>query len=117
MIQLHLQERNNRSAEVGAVIDTGFEGTLWLPPELAEDLVLEQLLRRSAEVELADGTTLEVEVYRVGLLWHGRPRVVPAYVAPGEVLIGMELLAGSRLTVDAVPGGEVIIEELAQPEG
>lgn len=70
------------------------------------------MLRRSTEVELADGSILEVEIYRVGLLWHGRQRVVRAYVAPGEVLIGMELLRGSRLMVDAVPEGEVSVEEL-----
>lgn len=110
-IGLHLH-RSSSSTEVRAIIDTGFEGTLWLPPELAADFILDPLLRRSAEVELADGSTLEVEMYRVGLLWHDRPRVVRAYVAPGEVLIGMELLRGSRLVVDAVPGGEVIIEEL-----
>lgn len=110
-IQLRLQGSSN-TREVRAIIDTGFEGTLWLPPELAADCILELLLRRSAEVELADGSTLEVEMYRVGLLWHDRPRVVRAYVAPGEVLIGMELLRGSRLVVDAVPEGEVRIEEL-----
>ncbi len=36
---------------------------------------------------------------------------VAVIAAEGQPLVGMALLRGSRLTVDAVPGGEVLIEE------
>jgi hypothetical protein len=42
---------------------------------------------------------------------HGRSRTVPALAVGSDPLIGMALLAGSRLRMDAVPGGEVVIEK------
>jgi hypothetical protein len=34
--------------------------------------------------------------------------------AEGQPLVGMGLLGGSRLTLDAEPGGEVLVEDLAE---
>ncbi len=102
---------SGRSTEVQAVIDTGFTDWLTIPAGVAEYLGLP--VRGSVEAELADGRVERLPIYRVRVSWHGRTRSVKAYVAPaGEALIGMSLLRGSRLTVDAVPGGDVRIEEL-----
>lgn len=60
---------------------------------------------------LADGRTEIASVHRVTVEWHGRDRMVPALAVGGEPLLGMALLAGSRLQVDAVPGGAVVMEE------
>ena len=104
---------SGRSAEVQAVIDTGFTDWLTIPAGVAEYLGLP--VRGSVEAELADGRVERLPIYRVRVSWHGRTRSVKAYAAPGfaeEALIGMSLLRGSRLTVDATPGGTVRIEEL-----
>lgn len=62
---------------------------------------------------MADGRVERLPIHRIKVLWHGRMRSVRAYAAPeGEVLVGMSLLRGSRLMVDAEPGGAVRIEEL-----
>ncbi len=98
-----------REAEIQAVIDTGFTGHITLSEELARSLTLPEL--GSEELMLADGSMEIASVHRASVEWHGRPRTVPALAVGGEPLIGMALLAGSRFEMDAVPGGEVLIEE------
>ncbi|MGI9048465.1 MAG: clan AA aspartic protease [Rubrobacteraceae bacterium] len=96
--------------EVEAVIDTGFSGHLTLPDELVEELDLPQ--EGYIEVELANGETDELGVFEARVRWHGREVSVPVYETDGGPLVGMSLLRGSRLTVEAEPGGEVLIEKL-----
>ena len=98
-----------RQAEILAVIDTGFTGHLTLSVELARSLALPEL--GSEEMVLADGSTEVASVHRATVEWHGRSRTLPALAVGDDPLIGMALLAGSRLEMDAVPGGEVVIEE------
>ncbi|MEJ7842864.1 MAG: hypothetical protein WKF95_13965 [Rubrobacter sp.] len=101
---------NGRSADVRAIIDSGFTDWLFVPTVVAEQLDLP--FRGSVEAELADGRIERLPIHRVRVLWHGRTRSVRAYAASaGEALIGMSLLSGSRLTVNAEPGGDVRIEE------
>ena len=45
-------------------------------------------------------------------LWHGAVRPIAVIAAEGQPLIGMALLRGSRLSVEALPGGEVTVSEL-----
>lgn len=113
MIPLYLASpgRGGRSAEVQAVIDTGFTDRLTLPPEVVR--YLELPLRGSADIMLADGSVQELRIYRVGLVWHDRRLRVRAYDAPGGPLVGMALLRDSRLEIEVVPGGSVVVEELA----
>lgn len=92
------------------MIDTGFTSHLTLPAEVVENLALER--SGFVEVELADGGIADLEVYDAWVLWHGKRHPIPVYASPGSPLIGMALLRGSRLQMDAVPGGEVVIEEL-----
>jgi clan AA aspartic protease len=101
--------RGGRQADLRTIIDTGFTGHLAIPTELATALSLSEL--GSEEVVLADGRTEVASVHRATIEWHGRSRTVPALAVGGESLTGMALLAGSRLEMDAVPGGEVLIEE------
>ncbi len=96
--------------EIEAVIDTGFTGHLTLPPETVRSLSL--TARGFVEANLADGSTPTLDVYEANVLWHGSLLRVPVYEAEGGPLAGMSLLSGSRLTVDAIPGGEVRINSL-----
>jgi clan AA aspartic protease len=93
------------------VIDTGFDGELTLQ---------EATIRRlgypysgSAGGTLADGSEVQVDFYEGRVLWHGADRPVAVIGAEGQPLIGMGLLEGSRLTLEAEPGGKVLVEELA----
>jgi hypothetical protein len=61
----------------------------------------------------ADGSEVQFDFYEGRGLWHGAERPVAVIGAEGQSLIGMGLLGGSRLTLDAKPGGEVMVEDLA----
>jgi clan AA aspartic protease len=102
--------RGSRQTNIEAVIDTGFTGHLTLPAEVVGSLALPEL--GTEEIVLADGSEEIVSVHRATVEWHERSRTVPALAVGGDPLIGMALLAGSRLRMDAVPSGEVVIEQL-----
>ena len=101
------------TAEIHALVDTGSTGYLSIPQDTVEELELSRFSEN--RVEIAGGQIASFPVYRVLVDWHGQSRVVPALEMPGEPLLGMALLWGSRLTVDAVEGGAVVIEEIPAP--
>lgn len=101
-------EATARRVEV--VIDTGFNGDLMLPAGEIRRLGYPYV--GTVDAELADGATVETEYFAGRLVWHGRPREANVLAADGDPLVGMGLLSGSRLTVEAEPGGAVGIEEM-----
>ena len=50
--------------------------------------------------------------WRGTALWHDRPVGVVILEADGEPLLGMNLLRGSRVTLDVQVDGDVTIDEL-----
>lgn len=96
--------------EVRAVVDTGFTGELTLPEEHIRELGYSYW--GTIDGTLADGSEVQMNLYEGRVLWHDRDRDILVGAADGQALVGMELLSGSRLTVEATPGGEVRIEEL-----
>lgn len=99
----------SQSTDVEVVIDTGFTGYLMLPPATVDALSLPFL--GTTPATLADGSTAALDVYEARVVWHGRERPVDVLASEGGGLIGMALLYGSRLTIDVVPGGLVVIDE------
>ncbi len=96
--------------EIEAVVDTGFDGELTLPRGLIRRLGYPYA--GFTRGTLADGSAVRFDYHEGSLLWHGgEERAVVVLAADGNPLIGMALLRGSRLTIDAVPGGAVRIEE------
>lgn len=95
---------------VEATVDTGFTAWLTLPVDIIRELGL--LYQGSRRVTLASGSTPETDLYLGFISWNGRilPRVV--HRSDGNPLLGLGLLLGHRLTVEAVIGGEVIIDEI-----
>jgi clan AA aspartic protease len=94
--------------EIEAVVDTGFNGSLTLSPPLIATLDLPFLGR----VILADGSESLFDVHEATVIWDGQPRRVAVGAADTEPLIGMALLHGHELTVQAVEGGDVYIRTL-----
>jgi clan AA aspartic protease len=90
------------------VIDTGFDGELILPRTLVAALTH----RGTYHAGLADGRYVALDYYEASIMWHGSPRTVRVLQSGAVALLGMELLQGSRLTMDAAPGGVLMIEEL-----
>lgn len=97
--------------EVEAVVDTGFDGELTLPLGLIQRLGYPYA--GFTRGTLADGSSIRFDYHEGRLLWHGEERAVVVLAAgeAGDPLVGMALLGGSRLTIDAVPGGAVRVEE------
>lgn len=93
-----------------AVVDTGFEGELTLPTDVIRSFGFEYL--GEVPTVLADGTRRVAEAYLARILWHGRETPVEALAEDGDPLVGMGLLSGSELRVEARPGGGVVITKL-----
>ena len=106
-------DREGRVHPVEAVVDTGFTGNLTLPAESIRRLGLPYIGNRT--FELANGQQSRFEIYLGSVSWHDRERYVVTLQSGGAPLLGMALMWGSRVTVDALSGGAVEIEELVSP--
>ncbi len=97
-----------RTVEV--TVDTAFTSWLTLPQSIIRELGLQY--RGTRRVILADGSRPETHLYLAFISWRGNtlPRLV--HQSDSNPLLGMGLLAGSKLTVEAVAGGNVVIEEI-----
>ena len=92
------------------IIDTGLSEAMVIPQYLAVRLNLPP--DDSAVLRMGDGTARVVARYSARIVWHDRPQGVHVAGMGGEFLIGMGLLSGSNVNIDAVPGGSVTITEL-----
>ena len=108
VITLQLSGPNGQTAAVDALVDTGFDGLLALPPDLVARLELPFGMTRSYEI--GDGSMVPFDIHHVSIVWDGQSRDVAAVITTGGALIGMALLDGYHLFVDVVDGGEVRIE-------
>jgi clan AA aspartic protease len=103
--------KNNAITQlVDALIDTGFSGFLTLPFDIISALELSWEGRDVAT--LGDGTSCTFEIYTAIVIWDGQYREV--YINESETvpLIGMQLLRGYELRLQAIEGGTVVIEAL-----
>ena len=108
VVTLPLQDSSGQTREVEAVVDTGFNGYLTLPPMLMEDLELPVV--GDGEAVLADGSQAAFDVYGVTVLWDGQPMYVETGAVGVDPLVGMALLEGHNLNIDIEDGGRVLIQ-------
>ena len=102
--------RHGRTQEVEAVIDSGFNGALTLPPALIATL---DLRWRSVDLAtLANGTTCVFQVYVGKVLWDGKVRTALVAEADADPLVGMRLLRGHELKMHVRARGKVTIKRL-----
>jgi clan AA aspartic protease len=95
MIRLFVQGPTGPAHEIDAIIDTGFNGFITLPPALVAAL---GLMRRSrGRALLANGSEELFDIYGVTVLWDGQQRYVEADAVDTTPLVGMSLLAGHDL--------------------
>lgn len=111
LVPLDINDGNGRPHRLEVIIDTGFTGHLALPPEFIRVLDLPFVGQRI--FELANGEHFEFAAYLATVSWHGRLRDALVLQSDSVPLLGMTLLWGSRVTVDALDDGAVIIEELS----
>lgn len=108
VIHLLVQGPTGQEREVNAVIDTGFNGFLTLPPILITTLGLTRLSRGRAI--LANGTEDIFDIYGATVLWDGQPRYVETDAVDTTPLVGMALLNGYDLHIQVKDGGRVAIQ-------
>lgn len=110
--RLHLIVRGpgEQEQEIEAVVDTGFNGFLTLPPALVAALDLPHIGRGRAI--LANGAEALFDVYEVTILWEGQPRVVEVDAADADALVGMALLYGHELRLPVLDGSTFTIQVL-----
>lgn len=110
LIAVDIMDGDGRPQPVEVVLDTGFTGYLTLPPRTISDLGLPSVGQRT--FELANGELFDFPVFLGSVSWHSRTSDVLVLQSDSVPLLGMALVWGSRVTMDALDDGEVTIEEL-----
>src|SRR5581483_4920953 len=96
--------------EVEALLDTGFTGSLTLPPALIANLGLPWVSREDAI--LANGTVEQFAIYAATVIWDGLARPILVEAIDATPLLGMTLLIGHDLRARVKIGGLVQIEAI-----
>lgn len=110
-ISLVVVNENRQTKLITAVIDTGYTGFLSLPSAIITELNLSWTgIDRGT---LGDGSEVTFEIYAAKVIWDGEYRDIPISEAETDPLIGMSLLYGYDLHIQAVEGGIVTIKLLA----
>jgi clan AA aspartic protease len=112
IVRLVVRGPGGQEQEIPAVVDTGFNAFLTLPPALIAALGRTKI--GLGRVTLADGSEGLSDIYEATVIWDGRPRTIEADAADTACLLGMALLDGHELRVQVVDGGSVTIDRLPQ---
>jgi clan AA aspartic protease len=100
LIRVTLRGRRKLEKEIEAIIDTGFNGWLSLPNDVICELGFP--FRSRARACLADGREGVFNIiYEGEIIWNEQYRNIPVVGNDGEPLIGMGLLFGHELTIQA----------------
>jgi clan AA aspartic protease len=111
MLRLVVGNINSQRQVIDAVIDTGFTGFLTLPSSVLASLELRAYRRE--EGTLGDGSTCIFDVYRGLVNWDGEFRQIDINASETTPLLGMSLLYGYRIQLDAVEGGIITVQALS----
>ena len=101
VITLPLQGSAGQVREVEAVIDTGYNGLLTLPPSMVTELSLSIVSQGRAT--LADGSEAAFNVYGVTVVWDHKPMYVETGAVGVDPLVGMALLMSAKRLTSCSP--------------
>lgn len=109
-IRLAVYDTAGQQQEFEAVIDTGFTGHLTLPSSTIATLGLAFTGR--GQVILGDGSVELFDMFTGTVLWDGQRQLVEIDAANTDPLVGMALIYGYELKIEAVDGGDVTLTRL-----
>ena len=110
VVPLRVRAPGGLEYDVDAVMDTGFTGSLTLPPALLS--AINAPLRSQIDIRLGDGTIRQVDTYDMEVEWGGAWLAIRVTEIDADPLLGMGLLAGHEVFIEFVPGGVVDISRL-----
>jgi clan AA aspartic protease len=110
LVRLKLISARDEEIELSAIIDTGYNGEVILSENKIEEMGLEFL--GTIDTELADGSIVELDLFRGRIKWFGRIQEVAVGASRSEdTLLGNLLLSDCQLDINFKEGW-VKIEEL-----
>lgn len=113
IVRLSVFGKRGQRETIEAIVDTGYDGTLTLPPTLIRELELRWISNSNAT--LADGSEIEFDVHEGEILWDRRRVPIRIDCADAMPLIGMRLLEGFELTMQVRQDGPVLIKRMKPP--
>jgi clan AA aspartic protease len=93
-----------------AIVDTGFDGWLSLPPDLIAQLNLRW--KRRGRAILGDGSECVFNVYEAIVVWDEDPLTIPVDEADSDPLVGMSLMESYQLMVQVFERGLVELSKV-----
>lgn len=112
VIRLPVLDSAAQEHEIETILDTGFTGSLTLPPSLIEHMGLSWRSRTSAI--LANGNVEEFDIYVATVTWDGTARPILVHAIENAPLLGMAMLVGHDLRVRVIVGGSAEIEAVSE---
>jgi clan AA aspartic protease len=111
IIPLSIRRSDGKIFTQDAIVDTGFNGWLSLPPDLITQLNLKW--KRRGRAILGDGSECIFDVYEAVVVWDGALLTIPVDEADSEPLVGMSLMEGYELTMQIFEGGQVELRKVS----
>ena len=105
IISLLIRRSDGEVFTQDAIVDTGFNGWLSLPPDLIAELNLRW--KRRGRAILGDGSECVFNIYEVVVIWDGALLTIPVDEADSDPLVGMSLIEGYQLTIQVSENGYV----------
>ena len=105
IISLSIRRPDGEVFTQDAIVDTGFNGWLSLPPDLLAELNLRW--KRRGRAILGDGSECVFNVYEAVVVWDDTLLTIPVDEADAEPLVGMSLMEGYELKMQVFEGGHV----------
>ena len=113
VLRLTLRDANGQEHEYASIVDTGYNGTLTLPPN--EIALLGLRWHRFGHALLADGGDSTFNVYKGVVLWDGQPVTITVDEMDADSLTGMSLMYGYELVLPVLDGATFTLQRIANP--
>jgi clan AA aspartic protease len=110
IISISIRNSNSKVFTQDAILDTGFNGWLSLPPDLIARLNLPW--KRRGRAILGDGSDCVFNIYEAVIIWDNTLLTLPIDEADAEPLIGMSLMASYELKMQVYNGGRVELRKI-----